>query len=158
MLVRRPAIILLVALLTSVALSGCVDDHQLLAQVHEYFPGAALYKFDRRILWIQTQVDGISPKFAEETFLHFLEESDKAALQKSLGIVHFSDALAHDGYIYLVLGFRQGVVVWDRRPVIGPNGLQTTYHWNMSQDQAPAWFVQHLGYYPQPDQIVVVNQ
>lgn len=153
-----PTHLVLAAAFLSLILCGCVDDHQLLAQMHEYFPGAALYKFDRRVLWIQTQVDGISPKFAEETFLHFLDESNKAALQKSFGIVNFSDALAHDGYVYLVLGFRQGIVVWDRRPVPGVNGLATTYHWNMTWEQAPSWFVAHLGYYPQKDQITVVSE
>jgi hypothetical protein len=153
---RKPALFLLVVLLTS-TLSGYLDDHQLLTQVHEYFPGAALYKFDGRVLWIQTQVDGVSPKFAEQTFLHFLEEADTAAVQKSLGIIHFSDALAHDGYVFLVLGFKEGIVVWDRRPVL-QNGATVTLHWNMTWQKAPTWFVEHLGYYPQKDQIVVVSQ
>ena len=153
---RKPALLLLLVLLTG-TLSGCLDDHQLLAQVHEYFPGAALYKFDGRVLWIQTQVDGVSPKFAEQTFLHFLEEADTSTVQKSLGIIHFSDALAHDGYVYLVLGFKQGIVVWDRRPV-SQNGSTVTLHWNMSWQQAPTWFVQHIGYYPQKKQIVIVSE
>jgi hypothetical protein len=154
MFARRLALLVLLVLLT---VSGCVDDHQLLTQVHEYFPGAALYKFDKRVLWIQTQVEGVTPKFGEETFLHFLEEANNSTKQKSFGIINFSDALAHDGYIFLVLGFKQGIVVWDRRNVLGPNGLPTTYHWNLSWQQAPAWFTQHLGYYPQKDQITVVS-
>lgn len=153
---KKPSLIVIVLL--TLAFSGCVDDHQLLAQVHEYFPGAQLYKFDNRVLWIQTQVDGVTPKFAEQTFLHFVQEADTSAMQKSFGIVHFSDALAHDGYIYLVLGFRQGVEIWDRRTVVGPNGTPTTLHWNLTNEQAPIWFTQHLGYVPQPSQIVIVNQ
>jgi hypothetical protein len=155
---RKMALFSLLALLLGTMLSGCVDDHQLLAQVHEYFPGAGLYKFDKRVLWIQTDVDGVSPKFAEQTFLHFLEEADTAAQQKSFGLVHLSDALAHDGYLYLVLGFKQGIVVWDRRQVTAPNGQLTTYHWTLALQQAPAWFVEHIGYYPQESQIVVVNE
>ena len=155
MFVRR-ALPFLVALVC-LTFSGCVDDHQLLTQVHEYFPGAALYKFDKRVLWIQTEVDGISPKFAEQTFLHFLEEANSSALQKSFGIVNFSTALGHDGYVFLVLGFKAGIVVWDRRTVM-QNGAPVTLHWNLASEEAPAWFVQHLGYYPQQDQIVIVNQ
>ena len=153
---RVPAIPLLLLSLTAV-LSGCVDDHQLLAQMHEYFPGAALYKFDKRVLWIQTEVDGVSPKFAEQTFLHFLDEADTAAVKKSFGIIHFSDALAHDGYVYLILGFKQGMVVWDRRPAL-QNGQTVTFHWNMTWEQAPTWFVEHVGYFPTKEQIVVVDQ
>lgn len=144
--------------LLSVSLSGCVDDHELLRRVHEYFPGATLYKFDERVLWIQTQVDGVSGKFAEKTLMSFLQESENAATQKSFGIVHFSDALAYDGYVYLVLGFRQGIVVWDRRTVVGRDGLPTTLHWVMNWQQAPGWFTRHLGYYPQKDQISIVSQ
>jgi hypothetical protein len=158
MTVRKTALFFLIALLLIVTLSGCVDDHQLLAQMHEYFPDAALYKFDNRVLWIQTQVDGVTPKFGEQTFLRFLEEADTLAQQKSLGTIHFSDALAHDGYVYLVMGFKQGIVVWDRRPVGGSNGSPVTLHWNMTWQQAPAWFVEHIGYYPQKSQIVVVRE
>jgi hypothetical protein len=157
MISRKPVLFFLMALLLAMTLSGCLDDHQLLAQMHEYFPGAALYKFDNRVLWIQTQVDGVSPKFGEQTFLHFLEEADSSTQQKSFGTIHFSDALAHDGYIYLVLGFKQGIVVWDRRPVARPNGSPVTLHWNMNWQQAPGWFVEHVGYYPQKSQIVVVS-
>jgi hypothetical protein len=156
MLRRKPALFLLVVLLAG-TLSGCLDDHQLLSSVHEYFPAAALYKFDGRVLWIQTQVDGVSPKFAEKTFLNFLQEANTSAAQKSFGIIDFADALAHDGYIFLVLGFKQGIVVWDRRPVL-QNGARVTLHWNMSWEEAPPWFVEHLGYYPQKEQIVVVSQ
>ncbi len=156
MLRRKSALFVLVVLLTSTLL-GCVDDHQLLLSVHEYFPGAALYKFDKRVLWIQTEVDGISPKFAEKTFLNFLEEANKSTAQKSFGIINFSDALAHDGYVYLVLGFKQGMVVWDRRPVL-QNGARVTFHWNMTWEEAPTWFVEHVGYFPTNEQIVGVDQ
>ena len=158
MFARKSASLFVAVILFSIVLSGCVDDHQLLSQVQDYFPGAELYKFDRRVIWIQTQVDGISPKFAEKTLQEFLQQADSTAQHESLGIVHFSDALAHDGVIYLVLGFRSGIVVWDRRAVPGPNGFPVTHDWNLTWDQAPAWFVEHLGYYPQRNQIVVVNQ
>ena len=153
---RMPTLFLLIVLLIG-SLSGCVDDHQLLSSVHEYFPGAALFKFDKRVLWIQTEVDGVSPKFAEKTFLNFLEEADKSTAQKSFGIINFSDALAHDGYVYLVLGFKQGVVAWDRRPVV-QNGERVTFHWNLTWEQAPTWFVEHVGYFPTKEQIVEVDQ
>jgi hypothetical protein len=156
MLRSGPTLFLLAVLLTGTR-SGCVDDHQLLSGVHEYFPGAALYKFDNRVLWIQTEVDGVSPKFAEKTFLNFLDEANKSTAQKSFGIINFSDALAHDGYVYLVLGFKQGMVVWDRRPVT-QNGEKVTFHWNVTWEQAPTWFVQHVGYFPMKEQMVVVNE
>ncbi len=128
---------------------GCVDDHSLLKQVNEYFPGATLHKFDPRVLWIQTQVDGISPKFAEKTFDTFLTEMDSKAQQKSLGFVHLADALARDGYVFLVLGFRQGIVVWDRR---------VNLRWTLTWPQARAWFTEHLGYYPEQGQIEIVRE
>ena len=152
----RPGFLLAVVL--SFSLCGCVDDHAILTQIHEYFPGSTLYKFDKRVLWIQTQVDGVSGKFAEKTLNSFLQDAEGAAEQKSFGLVHFSDALAHDGYIYLVIGFRRGIIVWDRRPATGPNGLPTTYHWVLTWEQAPQWFTQHIGYYPQKEQIAIVNQ
>lgn len=131
---------------------GCVNDHTLLKQVHEYFPRATLYKFDPRVLWIQTQVDGISGKFANETFQRFLEEAQRGALEKSYGIVDFSGAMARDGYVYLVLGFRQGVVIWDRRS--GTNGPR----WILNWQEARQWFIQYFGYFPKDDQIEVVRQ
>ncbi len=156
MLGRSPAIFLLALVMTG-GTRSCVDEHGLLTQVHEYFPGAQLFKFDNRVLWIQTEVDGVSPKFAEKTFLVFLQEANTAAAQKSFGIINFSDALAHDGYVYLVFGFKQGAVAWDRRPVT-QNGQQVTLHWNLTWQEAPNWFRQHIGYFPQKEQIVVVDQ
>jgi hypothetical protein len=153
----RARLLLLLFLLT-VSVSGCVDDHAILTQIHEFFPGSTLYKFDKRVLWIQTQVDGVSGKFAEKTLNSFLQDAEGAAEQKSFGLVHFSDALAHDGYVYLVIGFRRGIIVWDRRPVVSPNGLPTTLHWVMDWQKAPAWFTEHIGYYPQKDQITIVSQ
>lgn len=140
---------LLLVLLLNVSLSGCVDDHKLLTQVHEYFPGAMLYKFDPHVLWIQTEVDGISRKFAEKTFDTFLIEMESQAQQQSLGFVHLSDALGHDGYVFLVLGFRQGIVVWDRR---------VNLRWTLARPQARAWFTEHLGYYPEEGQIEIVRE
>jgi hypothetical protein len=139
MIPRTPALRLLVVLFLSVSFPGCanshefVNDHELLMQVHEYFPNAVLYKFDKRVLWIQTQVDGVSGRFAEKTLESFLQESDSAAMQRSFGTVHFSNALAHDGYVYLVAGFQQNVVVWDRRTVVGPDRLPATLHWLMDR-------------------------
>lgn len=154
---RKSTFLVAMVLLFCVSLSGCVDDHTVLTQIHEYFPGSTLYKFDKRVLWIQTQVDGVSGKFAEKTLNSFLQDADGAAEQKSFGLVHFSDALAHDGYLYLVIGFRQGIIVWDRRAVVGPNGLRTTQHWVMNWKQAPAWFTEHIGFYPQKEQIMIVK-
>jgi hypothetical protein len=147
-----------ILLLLCLSISGCVEDNAVLTQIHEYFPGSTLFKFDRRVLWIQTQVDGVSGKFAEKTIDSFLQDADGAAEKKSFGLVHFSDALAHDGIVYLVIGFRRGIIVWDRRRVTGPNGLPTTYHWVLNWEQAPAWFTQHIGYYPQKEQITIVSQ
>ncbi len=140
------------------SISGCVDDHAVLTQIHEYFPGSTLYKFDKRVFWIQTQVDGVSGKFAEKTLDSFLQDADGAAEKKSFGLVRFSDALAHDGCIYLVIGFRKGIVVWDRRKIAGPNGLPTTRHWVLNWEQAPEWFTQHIGYYPQKEKITIVKE
>ena len=155
---KRYSTFLLVVLLCSFALCGCVDDHAILTQVHEYFPGASIYKFDKRVLWIQTDVGGVSGKFAEKTLTSFLHDADGTAMQKSFGLVHFSQALAHDGYIYLVIGFQNGIIVWDRRPVTEPNGLRATQRWVLKWDSAPDWFTQHIGYYPTKEQIVIVKQ
>jgi hypothetical protein len=146
---RRTLIITSCVLLLSLTLSGCVDDHALLVQVNEYFPGSTRWKFDNRVLWIQTQAGGISGKFAEKTFDTFLSEADSYAQQKSLGFVHFSGALAHDGYTYLVLGFRQGIIVWDRR---------VNLRWTLSWPQVRPWFIEHIGYYPEQGQIEIVRQ
>jgi hypothetical protein len=155
---RKPSFFAVNLLLFCLFAKGCVDDHAVLTQMHEYFPSSTLYKFDKRVLWIQTQVDGISGKFAEETLETFLKRSEETAVKESGGLVHFSDALAHDGYVYLVIGFKKGIIVWDRRKVAGPSGLPTTYHWVLSWEQAPGWFTERIGYYPQQEQITIVNQ
>jgi hypothetical protein len=154
---RKPTMLLLTLQLCA-TLSGCVDDHALLAQVHEYFPGASLYKFDKRVLWIQTEVDGITPKLGEQIFLRFLDEANSAARHRSWGIVSLSSAMKQDGYIYLVLGFKQGIVAWDRRNGISPTGSERPHHWNLTWEQAPAWLLQHLGYCPKDNQIVIVRE
>src|SRR5215831_10689548 len=100
---RKSALLIAPVLLLSLVLCSCVEDKAVLTQIHEYFPGSTLYKFDKRVLWIQTQVDGVSGRFAEKTLDSFLQDADGAAEKKSFGLVHFSDALAHDGIIYLVI-------------------------------------------------------
>jgi hypothetical protein len=62
---RKSALSIAPVLLLSLLLSSCIADKAVLTQIHEYFPGSTLFKFDKRVLWIQTQVDGVSGKFAE---------------------------------------------------------------------------------------------
>jgi hypothetical protein len=150
-------ILFIVALFVAVTFCGCVPDQDILAQVNQYFPGSTLLKFDKRVLWIQTKVDGVGPKFTEMALNNFLAQADTLAEQKSLGLVHFTDAFAHDGYIYLVIGFQHGIIIWDRRVVV-ENGVPSTLHWVMAFDQAPAWFTEHIGYYPRREQITIVKQ
>ncbi len=128
---------------------GCIDDHKILAEVHDYFPGAVIYKFDSRVLWVQTQVDGITGKFAEETFDTFLNKIEARTQEKSRGFITFSQAMAHDGYVYLVLGFRGGIIVWDRR---------VNLRWTLNMAQARTWFIENLGYFPQQHQIQIVRK
>jgi hypothetical protein len=64
---RKRVFSLVAVLLFCMFVSSCVEDKAVLKQIHEYFPGSSLYKFDKRVLWIQTQVDGVSGKFAEKT-------------------------------------------------------------------------------------------
>jgi hypothetical protein len=154
---RRPYFLSINLLFLCFFAKGCVDDRAVLTQTHEFFPGSTLYKFDNRVLWIQTEVDGVSGKFAEKTLETFLQDAEGTTEKKSFGLAHFSDLLAHDGYVYLVIGFKKGIIVWDRRKVAGPNGLPTTYHWVLNWEQAPGWFTEHIGYYPQKEQITVVR-
>src|SRR6516165_5124246 len=95
---RKPSLFGLNLLFLCLFAKGCVDDRAVLSQTTEYFPGSVIYKFDPRVLWIQTEVDGVSGKFAEKTLENFLQDAEGTTEKKSFGLAHFSDLLAHDGY------------------------------------------------------------
>jgi hypothetical protein len=60
---RISAILLLFAALSSLTLAGCKDEEvapNVLPTFNEYFPDTTMYHVDKRFLWIQTHIDGIS--------------------------------------------------------------------------------------------------
>lgn len=124
-------IFFLLAFMLTWSLAGCgLDDQAVLKSTRDYFPAVTLWKFQPQVLWVQTQVDGVTAAFAEKTFDHFLEEANQEALQRSLGLANFDKLMAQKGYVFFVLGFRGGVIVYDR-----PRHLRWTLNW----PQARAW-------------------
>jgi len=146
--------LILAVFLTNI-LSGCRDKDEAkaaLPEICEYFPGSQIYKFDRRVLWIQTKVDGISSATAAAMFE---QACQKAARSFGRIQINITTELNFDGRSILLIGFRQYLVAWEVRNGVDERGIPR--YEVMNWQEAPAWFMQHVGYRPQPDRILVIN-
>jgi hypothetical protein len=152
MILRKSACLLFTALLIGV-LSGCKDKEEgemVLPTINQYFPDSSIYKFDKRVLWIQTHVDGISGKVAASIYAQACQTAAKSIGKIRINI---AEELEFDGRSILVIGFKNGCVACDLRDGIDANGVPrgTIMGWQQSRP----WFIQHLGYMPTPDIIRV---
>lgn len=146
---------LIFALLLVDTLSSCKDQQEaaaVLPEICQYFPDSSIYKFDKRVLWIQTRVDGISGKVAAAIYTQACQQA-----AKSIGKIKINMAteLQIDGRSILVIGFKNGCVACDLRNGVDTSGVPvgTIMNWQ----QANVWFTQHIGYMPTPEQIFVVS-
>jgi hypothetical protein len=136
-------------------ISGCKDQSEakaILPTVCQYFPGSEIYKFDQRVLWVQTHVDGISGATAMSMFT---QACQKAA--KSFGDVKFdvSTELKFDQRSILIFGFKRGCIACDLRDGVNSDGVPngTIMDWK----QVSPWLSQHIGYMPTAAQIRVIT-
>lgn len=120
-----PAIVLLsIALL----LAGCAEQ-EILNSFRKYFPAAALWKFDPRVLCVQTDVTNISQDFAQEVFKNFLARTGD--------VVKLQVAMRVSGYKYMILGFS------DFRVIYYP---EKGIYWVLDPLHSNIWAYQNLGY------------
>lgn len=133
-MIKRLAL-LTVVVVVSTLLSGCplVDpqkiDSQILAGLQQYFPNAVLFKFDDRVLWLQTGVDGISSKFAAETFQSFSQKPEFGDLRKGM---------FYAGYRFMMVTLQKWTIVYDWQ--------SDRVYTPMDGDQMDVWCLTNLGY------------
>jgi hypothetical protein len=149
------ALMLLCIILTIAGLCGCKDQSEasvILPQVCKEFPDSVIYKFDPRVLWIQTHVDGISPELAE-----MLYEGACQKAAKSFGQIKFNwiNELQFDGRSILVIGFKRIVIACDLRD--GTDAYGRLKAKIMNFQQVPSWLTQHIGYAPSDDKVMIVT-
>jgi hypothetical protein len=135
------------------SLSGCnieMEASQVLPKMNEYFPGTVLYKFDKRVLWIQTEVDGISGGTAMSIYT---DTCQKAAFSLGKIKLDITRELMIDGRTILVIGFRRGIVACDLRDGVDVAGVPRGSV--MDWPHAKVWITQHIGYMPKPEQVLV---
>ena len=143
------------SLVLCLSTTACKDQSEaaaVLPTVCQYFPNSMIYKFDKRVLWIQTNVDGISSATAMEIFSDACQKAGKAIGQIKINAV---EELQFDGRSILVIGFKKGIVACDLRGGGDANGVPRgqVLNWQM----ANAWFTQHIGYIPTASQISVIT-
>jgi hypothetical protein len=147
---------LLVLLLLCFSLTGCKDQSEasaILPTAYQSFPGTEIYKADKRILWVQTQVDGISSSVADTMFKQACVEATKNFGKIKINI---QLELSVDQKQVLIVGFKRFWVLWEVRNGVDYQGVPLNYK-VMNLEMLKDWFTQHLGRIPTPDQIEVVT-
>jgi hypothetical protein len=147
---------LLAPLVLCIALTGCKDQSEssaILPTACRSFPGTDIYKIDKRILWVQTNVDGVSSSVAETMFKQACAEATKNIGKIKINI---QLELSVDQKQVLIIGFKRFWVLWDVRNGVDYQGVPLNYQ-VMNFDMLKGWFTQHLGRVPTPDQIEVVT-
>jgi len=157
---RIPAITLLLATILSLTLTSCKDEEvapNVLPTFNEFFPDTTMYDVDKRFLWIQTHIDGISLSAADMIFKQDFAQATQAIQKKSFGITKSVPlALSIAGKQALIVGFNHFWVVWVVRNGVDPQGIPVNYQ-VLNYQQFSSWLTQVLGAMPTPDQIKVVS-
>jgi hypothetical protein len=142
------------------SLSGCKDEEvapKVLPQFNDYFPDTTMYEVDKRFLWIQTHIDGISGSAADLMFKQDCAQSIPAIQKNSFGLIkNIPIALTFAGKQALIIGFNHFWVVWLVRNGVDSQGIPVNYQ-VMNYQQFNNWLTQVLGFMPTPDQIKVVS-
>ncbi|HXL72143.1 MAG TPA: hypothetical protein VN963_00835 [bacterium] len=153
---RISFIFLLFVTLSGLTLTGCKDEKVapwVLPPFCDHFPDTTIYDFDKRILWIQTQVDGISSSTAETMFKEGCVQAENI---KGIIKVKINSELTIAGKQVLIIGFNHYWVVWSVRNGVDYQGVPLNYQ-VMDYQTFHNWFTQKLGYMPTPDQIRVIT-
>lgn len=144
-------------ILLCLSLTACKDQSEasaILPKACKSFPNTTIYKFDKRILWVQTKVDGISASVADTMFKQACQD---ASLNLGKIKINIQTELNFDGRQALIVGFRQFYVVWPVRNGVDLQVVPVGYQ-VMTGAMLSNWFTQHLGYCPTPAQIQVVTE
>jgi hypothetical protein len=143
----------------SLFLTGCnkdeIEGSEVLSKVSPYFPDSVIYKFDRRVLWIQTKVDGVGAKTAAAIFEQACQQANNTEIVGNLVKFNLSQLMQLDHRTILIIGFRRWLVAWDVRN--GESSNHIPRYELMNWQQAPSWFVEHVGSNPTPDAIHVLT-
>lgn len=152
--------------LLSLTLTGCKDEEvapMVLPQFNNYFPNSTLYQVDKRFLWVQTRIDGISASAADLMFKQdcgqALAAVQQQSAQKSFNLIKINSlvtALSIAGKQVLIVGFDHYWVVWVVRNGVDAQGIPINYS-VLDYQQFNAWLTQVLGSMPTPEQIKVVS-
>lgn len=157
---RISAILLLFAALSSLTLAGCKDEEvapNVLPTFNEYFPDTTMYHVDKRFLWIQTHIDGISLSAADMIFKQDCTQATQAIQNKSFKLIkNIQLGLSIAGKQVLIVGFNHFWVVWIVRNGVDYQGIPVNYQ-VMNYQQFSSWLTKVLGFMPTPDQIKVVT-
>ena len=144
----------------SLVISGCKDEEvapMILPQFCQYFPETMIFAIDKRILWIQTNIDGISSDAADLMFKQDCEQSNTALIKKSFGLIkNVKGGLIAAGKQVLIIGFKHFWVVWSVRDGVDYQGIPVNYR-VMDDQTFHDWLTRSLGVFPTPDQIQVIN-
>jgi hypothetical protein len=143
-------------MLLSFSLVGCKDEEiapMVLPKFADSFPDTTIYDIDKRILWIQTHVDGVSSSAADTMFKTACDQAKKN-LGKVQFNVQFELNLAHKQV--LIIGFNHFWVVWPVRNGVDYQGVPLNYK-VMDYQMFRDWLTHSLGYMPTPDQIRVIT-
>ena len=150
----------LIAAFLGFSLSGCKDEEvapKVLPQFNEYFPDTTMYDVDKRFLWIQTHIDGISASAADLMFKQDCAQSIPAIQKSSFGLTKSIPlALSIAGKQVLIVGFNHFWVVWVVRNGVDSQGVPANYQ-VLNYQQFSSWLTQVLGSMPTPDQIKVIS-
>lgn len=163
---RGSLFVFLLAAFLGLSLSGCKDEEvapMVLPQFCNYFPDTTLYQVDKRFLWVQTHIDGISPAAADLMFKQDCGQALAAVQQqsqeKSFNLIKINSlvtALSIAGKSVLVVGFNRYWVVWIVRNGVDVQGIPVNYA-ILDYQHFNAWLTQVLGAMPTADQIKVVS-
>lgn len=139
---------------------GCKDEEvapKVLPTFNSYFPNTTLYNVDKRFLWIQTRIDGVSASAADLMFKQDCAQAIPSVHQNSFGLIkNIPTALTIAGKQVLIVGFNHFWVVWVVRNGVDQQGIPVNYS-VLNYDQFSAWLTQVMGSIPTPDQIKVVS-
>ncbi len=151
---------LLIATLSSLTLLGCKDEDvapQVLPTFSDYFPDTTIYDFDKRILWIQTHIDGISSSAADLMFKQDCAQAIPAIKKGSFGILKtIPEGLNFARKQVLIVGFNRFWIVWSVRNGVDYQGIPLNYK-VMDYQMFHDWLIHSLGFMPTPDQIRVIT-
>jgi hypothetical protein len=148
----------LMAILFCLSLTACKDQSEaesILPKANKSFPDAAIFKFDKRILWVQTHVDGISADVANTMFRTACQQAAFPIGNKFS--INIQTELAVDNKQVLIVGFQHFWAVWLVKSGVDVQGVPVGYQ-IMNYAMLKQFFTSRLGYFPTDEQILVLRE